>query len=126
MVSIRDEIIKEINTKGYKGPFLPYPVCMKFMKKTCKMYFVLFNQAFIIFCVPFSSYGLGGILKLVQTIYTRGICIYTSSSQEKFLPRVRANTLGKMQLPQVIADLFKIWKMRDHWNTPGKARVYPG
>jgi hypothetical protein len=31
-----------------------------------------------------------------------------------------------MQLPQVIADLFKIWKMRDFWNTPGKARVYLG
>ena len=63
---------------------------------------------------------------MIQTIYTRGICIYTSSSQEIFLPRVRANTLGKMQLSQVTADLFKIWKMLDHWNTPGTARVYPG
>ncbi len=63
---------------------------------------------------------------MIQTIYTQGICIYTSSSQEIFLPRVRANTPGKMQLHQGIADLFKIWKMRDHWNTPGKALVYPG
>jgi hypothetical protein len=62
---------------------------------------------------------------MIQTIYTRGICIYTSSSQEIFLPQVRANTQGKMQLHQGIADLFKIRKMRDHWNTPGKARVYP-
>jgi hypothetical protein len=61
-----------------------------------------------------------------NNIYTRGICIYTSSSQEIFLPRLFVNTLGKMQLPQVIADLFKIWKMRDFWNTPGKARVYLG
>ena len=54
---------------------------------------------------------------MIQTIYTRGICIYTSSSQEIFLPGLFVNTLGKMQLPQVIADLFKIWKMRDPRNT---------
>jgi hypothetical protein len=63
---------------------------------------------------------------MIQTIYTRGICIYTSSSQEIFLPQVRANTPGKVQLHQEIADLFKIWKTRDHCNTPSKARVYPG
>ncbi len=62
----------------------------------------------------------------IQTIYTRGICIYTGSSQEIFLPRVRANISGKMQLLGVIANLFKIWKMHHHWNTPGKARVYRG
>ncbi len=66
------------------------------------------------------------MLHLIQTIYTWGICIYTSSSQEIFLPQVQANTPGKMQLPLVIANLFKIWKMRDHRNTQGKARVYPG
>ncbi len=66
------------------------------------------------------------ILQLIQTIFTRGICIYTSSSQEIFLPRLFVNTLGRMQLPQVIADLFKIWKMRDFFYTPGKARVYLG
>jgi hypothetical protein len=56
---------------------------------------------------------------LIQTIYTQGICIYTSSSQEIFLPRVRANTSGKMQLLQEIADFFKIWKTRDHLEYPG-------
>jgi hypothetical protein len=63
---------------------------------------------------------------MIQTIYTRGICIYTSSSQEIFLPQVRAKSPGKMQLHQEIADLFMIWKTRDHCKTPGKARVYPG
>ncbi len=58
---------------------------------------------------------------MIHTIYTRVICIYTSSSQEIFLPQVRANTPGKMQLHQEIADLFKIWKTHDHCNTPGKA-----
>ncbi len=70
--------------------------------------------------------NINNILKIIQTIYTWGICIYTGSSQEIILPRVRANTPGKMQLHQEIADLFKIWKTPDHWNTPGKARVYPG
>jgi hypothetical protein len=60
---------------------------------------------------------------MIQTIYTRGICIYTSSSQEIFLPQVRANTPGKMLLHQEIAALFKIWKTCDHCNTPGKAWV---
>ncbi len=40
----------------------------------------------------------------IQTIYTQGICICTGSSQEIFLSGVRANTSGKMQLPQVIAN----------------------
>ncbi len=68
--------------------------------------------------------NINNILKIIQTIYTWGIFIYTG--QEIFLPRVRANTPGEMQLHQEIADLFKIWKTRDHWNTPEKARVYPG
>ena len=58
-------------------------------------------------------------------ICTPGIDINTGSSQCIFLPQVFANTPGKMQLHQVIANLSKIWKMRGHWNTPGKARVYP-
>ncbi len=49
MLNIRDEIVKEINT-GRLQRDLPSPVYMKFMKKTCKMYFVLSNQAFIILC----------------------------------------------------------------------------
>jgi hypothetical protein len=125
MLNITDEIIKEINT-GRLQRALPSPVYMKFIKTTCKMYYVLSNQAFIIFCVPVSSYRLRGILKLIQNIYTWGICICTSYSQKIFLARERANTLGKMQLPQVIANLFKIWKTCNHWNTLGKARVYPG
>jgi hypothetical protein len=107
MLNITDEIIKEINT-GRLQRALPSPEYIKFMKTTCKMYFVLSNQTFIIFSVPFSSYRLRSILKLIQTIYTWGICIYTSYSQKIFLARERANTLGKMQLPQVIADLLKI------------------
>jgi hypothetical protein len=92
MLNITDEIVKEINT-GRLQRALPSPEYMKFMKTTCKMYFVFFNQAFIIFCVPFSSYRLGVILKLIQNIYTWGICIYSSYSQKIFLARERANTL---------------------------------
>ena len=62
---------------------------------TYKMYFVLYLSSYHYILCSFSKlvYRLRGILKLIQTISTRDICIYTSSSQEIFLPRVRANTL---------------------------------
>ncbi len=62
----------------------------------------------------------------MQMICTPGIEINTGSSQCIILPKVFFYTLGKLQLHQVIADLSKIWKMRDHRNTWGIAGVYPG
>jgi hypothetical protein len=59
-------------------------------------------------------------------ICTPGIEINTGSSQCIILPKVFFYTLGKLQLHQVIADLSKIWKMRDHWNTQGIPGVYLG
>ncbi len=75
---------------------------------------------------PPPANGKNSVIFSFSDLLYPSIYICTSSSQEIYLPRVRANTSGKMKLPQVIANLFKIWKMHDHWNTQGKARVYPG
>ncbi len=58
-------------------------------------------------------------------ICTPGIEINTGSSQCIILPKVFFYTLGKLQLHQVIADLSKIWKMRDHRNTQAQLSVGP-
>jgi len=76
--------------------------------------------------------GPWAVNKYIPTVYIfiPRVFVFTRALARKyFYPGygpIWANTSGKMQLPQVIANLFKIWKMHDHWNTPGKARVYLG